>query len=179
MAKKATPHVPAEILAGLHAACRDGDEHALLAWADALEEAGDRDSAALLRRLPQARDEFATTIDDWRQSYPGDGSLSLHTNGDESYWFCGDCEMGSSSEGDEAITTAGQLLRGWDRFHPAIEWLLRQLRLPHVEGMLEPLKGRRRTSTQNWTLGPDTHLAPIPPDLVVRALYARESMPGQ
>src|SRR4051812_30422170 len=33
------PPVPAETLAGLQAACRAGDQTALLAWADALEEA--------------------------------------------------------------------------------------------------------------------------------------------
>src|SRR4051812_26430196 len=101
--KKATPappvQIPAETLTGLHAACRNGDADALLGWADASEEAGDGESAALLRQLPRARDVMAKELRKWRKHDPDGGSISIGCRPKtEPSWFCGDGEQ----EGTEA-----------------------------------------------------------------------------
>ena len=76
------------------------------------------------------------------------------------------------------LAVALPLMRDWNRFHPAVEWLLRPLGLPHVGGTTEPLKGRTRTTKLTWTLGADTHLGPVPSGQVIRTLDARESELG-
>ena len=173
--KTPPPALPSQLLAGFHAACRDGDQTALGAWADALEEAGDGEAAGLLRRLPQARKEMAKRVRSWCKEYPGSGEVSLHHQPDSEegpYWFCGDCEI----EGDDAIDVVGPLLARWDEFHPAIEWLVRELGLPFVERRTKP-KGKRKEASTSYRLGSGDHFDPLPQGHLFSSLSCRQADP--
>jgi hypothetical protein len=169
------PTIPAHLV-GLQAACRDGDSDALLVWADALEEAGDTVNAGVLRQLPHARDVMGREVQDWCDHYPGTGQVSLHVypdNEEPPYWFCGDREM----EGDDATEIVGPLLRQWDQFHPAIEWLVRSLGLLFVRMDTTPRGGRRDVST-SFRLGAGDHLGPLPEGHSFATLWCNQADPG-
>ena len=174
MAKKKapTPKRPPLTLVDIHTACRDGDSSALLAWADALE-AVNAPSAALLRRLPALfRDAMAPYLASWRQAC-GEASLSLNHADGQSWWFCGESEMGSTETNDEWSALVGQLLVGWNEYHPAIEWLLRQVQLPIVQPEYL-VNGAPGGLGQQCNLAEGAHLAPVPAGHMVSQLFCSD-----
>ncbi len=171
MAKRKAP-APTGPSADVHTACRDGDTGALLAWADAL---GDAPSVAVLRKLPAFRDVMAPYLASWRQA--GDASLSLNHADGVSWWFCGESDMGSTETNDEWALLVGQLLVGWNEYHPAIEWLLRQVQLPIVQP--EFLVNRAPGGLgQQCNLAEGAHLATVPAGHAVSQLFCTDLNSG-
>ena len=172
MAKKKAP-TPKGLplnLADIQAACRDGDTSALLAWADAIE-AVNPPSAALLRRLPAFRDVMEPYLASWRQADAA--SLSLNRADGNSWWFCGESDMGSTDTNDEWALLVGQLLVGWNEYHPAIEWLLRQVQLPIVQPEYS-VDGAPGRLGQQCNLAEGAHLAPLPAGHMVSQLFCSD-----
>jgi hypothetical protein len=121
---------------GLALAFRDGDETARLVWGDALEEAGDAEGAFAVRALPGLLERLRVTVQTLRD-HPGvraqDVAVRLNC-----YGRCG-VEVAGSARVDRPSGVWGEsravrvLVERWDAFHPALEWLARQLDLTMVE----------------------------------------------
>lgn len=153
-------------LAALRAATASGDTAALLAWADAAQEASDDRAAAMLRRIPELRDMHVADLDVLRGAELDRLDISWVNMDGRSWWFCVGCE-GNEAEGDEGDPWAvmmGQLMRRWNAYLPAVEWLIRECRLPLVEVNHAPVPDPGHgTVTVNYDLAaPGTHLDPIP-----------------
>ena len=88
----------------------------------------------------------------------GDGQINFYSPpGRDPWWFCGDCEK----EGDDATDVVGPLLAQWDQFHPAIEWLVRELGVLFVERRTNP-KGKRSEASTPYRLASGEHFGPLP-----------------
>jgi hypothetical protein len=86
------------------------------------------------------------------------------------WWFCGDGEM----EGDDAIPIVGPLLGRWDQFHPALEWLVRELGLPFVRCKSKRLRGGPKEVTQSYRLAASEHFAPLPDGYCISSVWCRQ-----
>lgn len=153
-------------IAALRAATAAGDTSALLAWADAMQESGDDRTAAMLRQCPSLRDMHVADLDVLREAEIGRLDISWVNMDGRSWWFCVGCE-GNEAEGDEGDPWAvmmGQLLRQWNAYFPAVEWLIRECRLPLVQVNHAPVpETANSTVTVNYDLAaPGTHLDPVP-----------------
>lgn len=153
-------------IAALRAATAAGDTAALLAWADAAQESGDDRAATTLRQFPGLRDMHVADLDPLRAAEIDPLDFSWSNMDGRSWWFCVGCE-GNEAEGDEGDPWAvlmGQLMRQWNAYFPAVEWLIRECRLPLVQvgHAMGPNPGNR-TATVNYNLAVEgTHLGPVP-----------------
>jgi hypothetical protein len=178
---------------GLLSGVRSGDAVALLAWADAWEEHGW--NAGPLRQLPPllAAIRKARTVYENRGGVPPGLPLCLYSEG----WHWGGFPQGFGpgivwptlpplvvpdacpdgppwiEEGDERLrghsATVGWLLRHWNRFHPAAEWLFRNLGLTRCVFRLTNALQRERVQT----FSDRHHLRPLPIGYPIWQMLAR------
>ncbi len=147
-------------------AVRNGEEHAITAWADAVARSGATEAAELLRWVPRFH---AMIAEDVRAVSPQFG-FAVILNGSRrgtAWWWIGDC--GSEADNDDA-RTLGRLMAAWNETHPAIEWLLRRLNFPHAN--VEPLgyATDRLLEPRAYNLSAGEHLEPVPADARVLKL---------
>ncbi len=90
-----------------------------------------------------------------------------------SWWFCGEDELGSTERNDEWAHLVGQLLVGWNDYYPAIEWLLRQVKLPIVQPE-HLVIGAPGGLGERRNLAEGAHLAPIPAGSAVSQLFCTD-----
>jgi hypothetical protein len=163
------PDSPPANLSSIRAACRDGDTDALLVWAGEVEKMNDLRAATILRGIPRLKDAMtARGIDRL-------GVSSWHTHSGETRWWLGACETGSSEEGDEFAVLIAQLLAGWNDYHPAIEWLFRQLQQNFIRCEFHTQQGQ--ASRRLYRLLEGAHLEPLPEGATVRTLWFSQSGP--
>jgi hypothetical protein len=145
-------------------AFRDGDDLARLVWADALEEAGDREGALAVRTLPALRDRLEQVVTTLREELVlRKPRLEVHLScyGD---WSAGVPGLSSwkPSETSGTSKTVRVLVSRWNDFHPALEWLARHLELSVVELNFS----RRPAHIDRSQQGPFSlrrrHLLPLP-----------------
>lgn len=147
------PPVPSDIIA----ACQDGDRNALLAWADVLEAAGARDEAELLRRLPPFRESIAEGV----TVYLGQGAFYVFSERNTTWWGCGEAEGSLPGEPNEAAVNLGRLLAGWNDYHPALEWLFRDLALWQVSVVCCWFANGQKALSPTYNLDAGDHLVPF------------------
>lgn len=164
---------PSDEITAYRLACRDGDDRALVQWIVALENEGNLDAASLLRRVPPAIAEINLEVEKWRL-HGRKGSINLHSYPEDAWWFCGDWERGHSEEGDTTATLIGDLLRDWNTYLPAIEYIARKLGLLQVECELDPQDGGTRNIAVRFALNRGEHLGPLPANHVVAGVYCNE-----
>ena len=147
------PPVPSDIIA----ACQDGDRNALLAWADVLEAAGARDEAELLRWLPRFRESIAEGV----TVYLGQGAFYVFSEHNTTWWGCGEAEGSLPGEPNEAAVNLGRLLAGWNDYHPALEWLFRDLALWQVSVECCWFANGQQAVRPTYNLDAGDHLVPF------------------
>lgn len=153
------PAVSAEIID----AVRAGEPAAIQAWADALAEAGDSASAALLRWLPGFYDHLA---EDVRLVAPEQG-FQVYSADRMTYWFIGDCESDYDNDNTRNLR---RLLAGWNDFHPAAEWLYRRLGMPSVAVETRRVADGQLAERRVHDLAAGDHFGPFEPDVGVTRL---------
>jgi hypothetical protein len=163
------PDSPPKNLSSIQAACRDGDADALLAWASEVEQMNALPAATILRGIPRLKDAMTT------QGIDRLDVSSWHTGSGETRWWLGAFETGSSEDGDEFAVLIGQLLAGWNDYHPAIEWLFRQLQQNFIRCEFHTPQGQ--DSRRLYRLLEGAHLEPLPEGATVRRLWFGQSGP--
>ncbi len=108
-------------------ACRNGELKGLTAWADALAAANDVDAAELLHWLPRFRQSIASAVEE----EIGRRAFFLRADPQGAGWGFDD-EDRTLPDQPEASRLLARLLAGWDDYHPAAEWLFRNLALWQV-----------------------------------------------
>ncbi len=108
-------------------ACRNGDMKGLTAWADALAAANDLDAAELLQWLPRFRQSIASAVEE----EIGRRAFFMRADPQGAGWGFDD-EDRTLPEQSEAARLLARLLAGWGDYHPAAEWLFRNLALWQV-----------------------------------------------
>ena len=93
----------------------------------------------------------------------------------EPAWFCSDCEM-EGEHADVVFNVVGALLARWDEFHPAIEWLARDLGLPFVMRRSKP-EGKSKDVLTSYRLASGEHLDPLPTGDVFSSIECRQADP--
>lgn len=148
-------------------ACQAGEDGAVLAWAEALDAAGDQPSAELLRWLHAFPDATAEAARIWA----GRGPFWVYAEAKTSWWGQGE---GGTDPGDNDANAArlAQLLTGWNVYYPAIEWYLRRLSLRYVEVQASYFVDGARRQTVKLDLGAGAHLTPVDAYVGVTALRA-------
>jgi hypothetical protein len=143
-----------EALAAALLAVRDGDTSSIETWAAEVEAAGDPEAARLIRDFPGLRDNISEHLTESRVLWP---EVAVYLRHDEvrSYWFLGDSEMSESTpqHPNRWPHMMGQLLIHWNRYHPGVEWLARQLQLTRIQVEDAP----------HVELLDGQHLTPLPP----------------
>ncbi len=158
------PPVPSDIIA----ACQDGDRNALLAWADVLEAAGARDEAELLRWLPRFRESIAEGVTAWL----GHGAFYVFSEHSTTWWGCGEAEGSLPGEPNEAAVNLGRLLAGWNDYHPALEWLFRDLALWQVSVKCCWFANGQEAISPTYNLDAGDHLVPFDTTMGVTEVQA-------
>jgi hypothetical protein len=148
-------HLPATPTA-LQDACIAGEPDAPLAWADALEAAGDRTSPDLLRWVHG----FAPTLIPGVAEWAGHGAFYVFARAETCWWGQGEFGSEPNENTDEANRLA-DLLQGWNVYYPAIEWLLRRAGLAKVDVGAAYFANGGKTRSQKLNLSRDQHLAPV------------------
>lgn len=150
------PQTLPETPPALQEACRNGEPDALLVWADALDTAGDQASGELLRWVHTFADRLAPGIKKWARH----GAFWVFTQAERSWW--GQGEDGSEAD-DNSIDSnrLAQLLRGWNVYYPAIEWLLRRTGLLNVKVRLAYFANGSKSRYLKFPLKAGQHLEKI------------------
>ena len=154
-----TPQTLPETPSSVRDACVAGEPDAILAWADALNAAGDMASADLFRWLQR----FAATL-------AGTGSFWVFADASRCWWGCKESGTEPGDIGEEG-TRLAQLLAGWNVYHPAVEWLFRQLDLTRVQVRGSYFADGNKGKTFKIDLAKQ-HLTPLDPTMGVTNVQA-------
>jgi hypothetical protein len=163
-------------LSHLRLRVREGDELAVLALADALDENGDSEAAEALRAVPALLDGMRWSMDRW----DADGvRVELHyiRLPSTGLWECG-LLSGSPVTREAEDAAVGVVLRRWDDLHIAVEYLARRLGLMMVDLSFSELPPGVRSSGP-WTgeLRPfslaRSHLRALPTNCVINYCVLR------